>query len=488
MAQRPGLCCWRVRFRPGLSLLLGACGLLMVGRASAGSAQFAGTWTMTTMRLTVTVESWGDYCGPEPKSYATNTPRPVEINDLGSHLVFSSGGGRTDRCWSPNPRIESVSELIAPGRWERVCQTQKGDPKFERGEYSLVAKGQALLEYKAISRFDWTLKESHCVALLDERRTYVREGSEPASAPEKQENTGRAEVKVHQNTQPGCDKPGALAHFNLTPRRVVLGPGQRACFKVTATDAKGCEVPVNVAWSASQDGVAVSGLVAQNGCFSAGETAADAEGTYAVTAKFQGRSDEVEVVVAFPELGELLAARLKPLSEPQAPPKAEQPSPSTAAALPPASTTNPAKEPGPALWIALGIALLMVAGLGVTLLLFLKRRAQSAAQAEEDAVEQPAAARGPTHAPPPAKKACPSCGRTYEAEASFCPHDRSRLIELQAFTDTSTSAPSPASGMICPRCHRGYEAGSRFCPHDAESLVAYGEWKATRRSEVPRTT
>lgn len=441
------------------------------------------------MRLAVTVESWGEHCGPEPKSYASSRARPVEINDLGSHLVFSSGGVRTDRCWSPNPRLVSMSELIAPGRWERVCQTQKGDPKFERGEYSLVAKSASLLEYKALSRFDWTLKESHCAALLEERRTYARQDVQPDNPPHEPEGKVSTESDKGEVAAPGCAKPGPLAHFSIAPRKAVLGAGQRACFKVTATDAKGCKVGGSPVWTAFQGGVEVPGLLSSGGCFSAGDTAADAEGRYTVKAKLAGRGDEVEVLVSFPELGELLAARLKPYSDADSD---SEPTPTVPASkaepLPQPPVLKTSRDKGSLVWIALVAALALAASLGATLLWLLKKRAEVIAQAEEQAENRAAKALDAVNPPLPAKKACPECGRTYETDASFCPHDRSRLIELQAFTDTSTRSPSPASGMVCPRCHRGYEAGARFCPHDAEALIAYSEWKVTRQSKAPRSS
>jgi RNA polymerase subunit RPABC4/transcription elongation factor Spt4 len=145
-------------------------------------------------------------------------------------------------------------------------------------------------------------------------------------------------------------------------------------------------------------------------------------------------------------------------------------------------------DKGSLVWFALVAALVLAAALGATLLLLLKKRSEVIARAEEQAENRAAKALEAVTPPLPAQKACPECGRTYEADASFCPHDRSRLIELKAFTDTSTCSPGPTSGMVCPRCHRGYEADARFCPHDAEALIAYSEWKVTRRSKAPRSS
>jgi len=136
--------------------------------------KYAGLWIMTTMRFNVEIHSWGNNCGPRPKSYSSNKQREVEITEQKGHLVFSRGGIRTDRCGSPNPRINTVSENRTSSKWRRVCNTKKDDPKFEKGEYILEAIEKNKFEYTVNSNFNWTLKGDHCVASLKEKRIYIR--------------------------------------------------------------------------------------------------------------------------------------------------------------------------------------------------------------------------------------------------------------------------------------------------------------------------
>ena len=283
---------------------------MLLGDVQAGD-QYAGNWNMTSMSLSVKIKSWGEHCGPRPGSYSSKKSRPVEIVAKGHHLIFSKGGTRTDRCGSPNPRLYTISQSIRPGWWERVCQTAKNDPKFEKGNYKVVAEGTRKLIYTAVSNFDWTLKGDHCIATSEERRIYVR------ISMEKKEEKTKSKIEEPPVTEPSdeplCKQPGAINHLTVLPRKARIGPGQKTCFKAIGVDENDCRFPVEAKWTASQNKKVVHGLVTQNGCFRAGQTAADAEGLYVVTAKVGSKSDTARIVVVFPDLGELFSARLKPL-------------------------------------------------------------------------------------------------------------------------------------------------------------------------------
>jgi hypothetical protein len=445
--------------------------------------QYAGNWNMTSMSLFVKVRSWGEHCGPRPGSYSSNKIRPVEIVVKGHHLIFSKGGTRTDRCGSPNPRLYTISQDIRPGTWERSCQTAKNDPKFENGTYKFVAEGTKKLIYTAVSNFDWTLKGDHCIATSRERRVYVRApANENEQKPERE--TG-APTEKKPDGEPACDRPGPIKNLIVRPRNTRIGPGQKTCFKAIGTDEKGCQFPVDATWTTSQNKKAVHGLVDHKGCFRAGQTAADAEGVYVVTAKAESNSGSARITVVFPDLGELFAARLNSSDDEE-----EEKPPATVttkvSSTPPVEI-KPAKITesddlfdGPT--IILIAAIIAIIG-GVIALVFILRKqplakTASGLDAWPDAPSPIAGAGDETW------QICPTCGMKLPKDALFCPQDRTRLAaEISGAETESDAQPTSVNiGMVCPACHRGYEPGSKFCPHDSEALIPYPEWRKINRT------
>lgn len=434
-----------------LSSVLFAVSILAVA-ASRADDRWNGVWTMTSMSLDVAVESWGENCGPRPVSYTSKQAREVEITAAGRHLIFSKGGMRTDRCGSPNPRLATVSQMTTSGVWSRTCQTENTDPKYEWGEYSLVAKGSDRLEYTAKSKFDWTLKGDHCVASSTEKRIYVRDldASERARQERlEKENGNEEEEKINlDEVHPECAEPGETKRISVQPKDVRLGPGERVCFKVLAWDGNGCKKEVNASWSATQDFQSADELISKGGCFKAGDTAADSEGLYRVAAKADGKADFAEVTVVFPDLGELLAARLRPLDElPDADggaAAATAPKLTLIPLQPSAGTSQPAAaEMSRSGWLWIAVAgVLAAAAIGAVLAVVLRRSKKTSDR------------HGPVE------------------------RENNRIKE-----ELSTSTPFRTEmGMVCPKCHRGYDSTARFCPHDSEKLLPFTEWRSTTRA------
>ena len=488
---------------------------------SAGASQkFAGRWKRTTFRVKVTVQSWGEDCGPKPKSYGSSKIVDVDVISQGAHLVFSKGGMRTDRCMSPNPRLATVSQKNASGNWSRVCQTPKSDPKFERLESTLKAHGSNKLVYSGKSKFDWSLKGDHCVAFLDEKRIYIREGAEEEEEEEppkeKQPKKEKEKPQPEPVVKPGCEEHGPIKRLALHPKKAQIGPGERVCFRAEGIDADGCRFPVSASWTATQDEQEVGGLLSRGGCFSAGATAAESEGTYEITARVEGKSAEATVTVSFPDLGDLLAARLKPIGQEDdvdAGTAAQATDPAAGAPRAPAQPAPPTAETAGSdntVLLIVVIAAGMVIAVGLLVLaLIMRRRPKRPMDLDEDDdddwLEQRAPAPrakvsspAPQLTPDPTTKPtrdlreglsgkadqvlCPECNRRFPAGARFCPHDGQSLIPPPA---GSGFFPKPGSdaGMVCPKCHRGYDAGARFCPHDSEKLVQYKEWRESRRKK-----
>ncbi|HUT77319.1 MAG TPA: zinc ribbon domain-containing protein [Polyangia bacterium] len=477
---------------------------LLAGGARADE-QYAGRWKRTSLKLTVKVESWGEDCGPEPTSYGSNKEVETDVVSQGKHLVFSTGNLRTDRCMSPNPRLQSVSESSGGGSWKRVCQTPSSDSKAERVDYSLNASGANRLDYKALSRFDWTLKGDHCVAVLEETRAFVRVAEGQGKAQDEPPATGKpAAGKTEKQLAADdegteCAVHGPARRLAVAPREARIGPGERVCFAVHGFDENGCRFPVNATWVVTQDDQEVGGLLSRGGCFSAGATAADSEGVYEVAARFEGKKSSAWVTVAFPDLGDLLAARLHPVDDGEADTDA---APATAApgALPLPAPVPIASAPASGgntllLLVVIG-AIVLAAGALLVFVLVIRGRARRPVDDDDDWNE----AREPNHPRPPRQELpsgslppepaprrqsgaegalqCPKCKSTFPAGAKFCPHDGSTLVAA-ALAPTGPDGDPP--GMICPKCHRPYEPGSRFCPHDKELLVPYPVWRERQR-------
>jgi hypothetical protein len=138
------------------------------------AGKYAGTWTRTEYRAEVTIESWGDRCGPEPKSFQLGKPISVEVTVEGEHLVFSKGGLRTDRCWSPNKRLQLGDTVVDSGAWKWSCATRHDDPKFESVESQLTAVEDDWFEAVNTSHFDWKTDDGPCTAVVRYTHVYQR--------------------------------------------------------------------------------------------------------------------------------------------------------------------------------------------------------------------------------------------------------------------------------------------------------------------------
>ncbi|MCP4677159.1 MAG: zinc ribbon domain-containing protein [Deltaproteobacteria bacterium] len=471
------------------------------------------------MTYNVKIEGWGDHCGPKPVSHSSKKKRSVEIEQHGKHLVFSKGGLRTDQCGSPNPRLSSVSSAAGAGSWKRLCETPKNDPKYERGEYKLVAKGDNKLEYTANSTFNWTLKGDHCVASSVERRAYVRVSKVKKAKSKEKPKVGKNEKKLdppgdifdeddEEDVKPGCEEPGPARRLILQPRKARLGPSERVCFRSIAVDENGCRTTVKANWTVTQGGRAVSGLLTATGCFRAGDTAAESEGDYKVVARAEGRTGSAEVSVLFPDLGELLAARLKPLEDEDNADNAETapvpvpvpvPVPDslpstapTAGSTPTASATATAKDNGWSFWLIVGFLGAALTGFTIVIIMSLRRNASRKKSETEDfdnwldAETDSAKSSEPDSSP--AKKieekvVCPKCGEAFPKGSKFCPHDGATLDNNRTEPDSKPMSSDGNGGMVCPVCHRGYDISARFCPHDSEKLVSYTEWRSRKHPD-----
>jgi len=463
--------------------------------AHGAAEQYAGQWKRVSARTSVNVESWGENCGPEPKSYSNNSVVELEIVAQGNHLVFTKGGLRTDRCSSANPRLITKTEKVTGARWERVCETAPDDSKFERDEYAYTATNFDKIEYRVKSRYDWTLKGDHCVLSLEERRVFERAGAahkeeEPGNAAGAEEPEPIPEEGAEE-AAPACEREGELKRLQIFPKDAEIGPGERICFKASGFDASGCRFDAAAVWVAQQNGIEVGGLMSRGGCFQAGATAAESEGSYEVIALAEGKKASAAVRVAFPDLSDLLHVRLDPSRELGSADAGAASGARVGAEAAPEATPPPLAAPEPSgapllLILAVCLVIAVAAGVVVVVIVVRKRSAESARDDEFSDSMWPAPPRDMGTARPEARREdsskvrCAKCGEQYPAGSRFCPLDGTVLTPAGG-VDRPIDVPANAPGMVCPKCHRGYGADARFCPHDSAKLVPYPEWRASQR-------
>lgn len=480
--------------------IAGCCCVLLFAGPAFGEDGWAGEWMMTSMSMSVTTSNWGENCGPKPESYSSRSQLPVQIRVNSGHLFFSKTDLRTDRCSSPNLKLQKVSASRSNSTWKMVCQTPKDDPKFERGTYTLTAVDENRLEFTNVSRFDWTLKGDRCVAASTERRVYVRKSEESANPPKSEAVSPKKKdesAAILESMRPWCEPKGPVARIVITPPAANIGPGEKICLNATAYDSMDCRKSVNVRWSVTQNEQPVRGRISPNGCFSAGANAADAEGEYVVTARVGAKAARAVVSVVFPDLVDLLAARLRPLETLE---KMEESKPNTnvpkegkpslpRAILPPPPPTSiqgnkgvmPTDSGQTGTWILVTLLLATsIAGIaGFRLLRRSQRKSRNERMELDDwpNQDQPKNQEDLVSDQPKVdanRLCCPSCNRIFDEGALFCPYDKASLVPM------ANAANLPKAGMICPKCHRGYDAGARFCPHDSEKLVPYESWRLER--------
>jgi hypothetical protein len=453
-----------------------AFGIAVAASDARGSAeQLAGTWKRATSNLTVRVTNWGENCGPAPKSYSNNTVLELEIVSQGRHLVFTKGGLRTDRCSSANPKLVTKSENVAEAQWERVCETPADDSKFEHDEYVFTASGRYRIEYHAKSNYDWSLNGDHCVLSIEERRVFVRSPEDMArDAAKGGDEAAPPEEEAAPSSDSACTRQGDVRRIQIVPKEADVGPGERLCFKAFGFDASGCRFDAEAAWTAEQNRVEARGLMGRNGCFQAGATAAESEGTYAIVAQFEGKRAAAAVTVVFPDYGSLARARLDPSREIDGGVGGTRTA-SSIVPLPPApiASAAPASVKAKALVAVISASAVAAAALALALVWFRRR---AAARRSLDFDEDPL----PSRPSDTASIRCAKCGASFPAGARFCPNDGTILSPLPP-QEPPNGAGDDARGMVCPTCNRGYSADARFCPHDSSRLLPYPEWRSLRR-------
>jgi len=428
--------------------------LLLVPPRASAEGPYEGTWTASALRVRHSVASWGDDCGPRPPSSASIPGGSTQIAQSGDHLRFSGAvTGSTRACWSDRPSINRISSrFVDPGTWTIVCRTSESAAEQENGRYTFRANEERTqLSYSERTEWNWQLRSSSCRATRTATRTFTRQGAAPPPTIE--------EPMESEPEQPRCT-PGAPTRVRLRPSEATIEPGAEQCFRATVVDRAGCPVPGERAQLSLQAPTSREGRL-EGRCFVAGETAADAEGTFRLTARWRESRDTASVVVQSEDLSHLIARREHEGSGGDVGRAETGEASGVAARTVGGGSTLP--------WILGGVGLLVIAAIfGIVAA---RRRKSTIPEVVDDPPAAPSAP-PPVVVPEAAETPqqgliCPTCRRGYPSDAKFCPHDQTALIPYAEFLERGSLV---STRMVCPECGETYGPEKTFCPNDGARL------------------
>lgn len=485
----------RKSLRLGGVLWLGLCVSVLPSEAQAQgtsvTAALAGTWRAGTTAMNVSVESWGEDCGPRPQSSRTSGGGTVRISAEGPELLIHGKGHlvRTDECWSRNPAIRRSSSRYLAGKWTTQCQTPADDPREEKGTYSISQVSDTELRYVDVSEYNWKLKTSRCEATITTVQTLLRNGTKGGSKTATQQEESKRPTKppaVPQEPRsrpteraPSADRalsepadasrrractPGVATQVVVDPMEAEVELGQELCVKARALDAAGCPLPAGVVTYRLEHSEALKGEL--NGpCFVPSQNAAEGEGEYKLIVSAGDLSAETRILVTSRDLSSLIAKRLEVgavtgFDEPSA--DAEVPTP------PPPATRVSAQRVAtktssrrPLILALLGLAILVLSAAVILL-----RRRQG------------------TPAPSAAKR---EGGAPQNDEQSPAPSPPSRGEPGKSATLAYGESAPPSETWICPNCRRGFPSIKVHCPKclpEEHRLLPYAEFQAQQLEQT----
>jgi hypothetical protein len=488
--------------------------ILAISSPALAEDTISGTYIEGAQKVSVNIQSWGEDCGPQPKSYSSKGGKTVTVQLKGDNLVFSDGNS-TKNCWSANTRLKRLSATKKGNTWTTVCETPENDSRYEHGEYTVSAAENGL-SFVNKSSYNWQLKASICKAVITIKKNYEPvegkkpPGEEPDAKPPPDESK--------------CKKPGEITRIVISPSSARIGAGEKICFGVHGLDAQGCRIPVSASLSLSGP-AAASDSTLSGGCFSAGKNAALSEGTFRINAQTaEGMSASAKVEVKFGSIEDLIAVNLNPAdlsgqgSENSSVPQAKPPSGFVV-------VPGPGKGTGSGVWVYVIpiVGLVLLAGIAIISLTVARVRSARRKLGESLAVDEareapivdgprrapkdgvpavappaPAAAApgaGPAPEPGPEKEVggevlpgkskwmrCEVCNREFEPGYLRCPFDGSELKPYQELTYQSVKG-----GMICPVCRRGFQKDVTLCPFDKVHLIPYSVFRAMKPQDKAKS-
>ena len=157
--------------------------------APAHAQDLAGKWRQTSQSMTFEVAAWGPACGPKPRDMRRKTSKVFDVTQAGDKVAFKKGRRKlgTHRCLSENPDLEFRS--FDPSSRTTKCSTSPENSRSESGRYVLKIVDLNTLRYTGKTRYDWSLKGTHCKASMKEAYSFTRVDPvapppEPVAAPE----------------------------------------------------------------------------------------------------------------------------------------------------------------------------------------------------------------------------------------------------------------------------------------------------------------
>ncbi len=472
-----------------LAALMGTLLWFPSGTALA-EGEYEGMWETGPTRVSVSVQSWGEDCGVRPRSSIRPAGGKVRVTQSGHRLIIHSRGRalRSDGCWSPNPSLRRASSSFLDGVWNTTCNTPPDDPKSEIGEYSLRLEGKDVLHYKDVSRYNWELKDSTCVATIVTTQKLARVGSPAAAKPEpgpapvvEEEPEPVEEAEEPEKTDEACE-PGPPERLLIRPKRADIEPGRRVCFRASVKDSTGCTVPgQSVQWSL-QHAPGLRGFL-QEGCFRAAASAAEAEGEFRVVATASGLRSQAVISVRPMDLSGLIAKRIEGGAvsgfEQQ---DGTEPEKQTEVEEGATVGVEVGKDSGPKLILAIFAAFTVLGLVAVVVAFKLFRRPRPSILDESDSDEgvgiaasadspvAPGPAAAPASASPGGQWICPKCRRGYPREKGVCPTDGTALVPYEQFANQHRAQQDASKRMRCPQCGEIYPANVTFCGKDGSAL------------------
>ena len=512
--------------------------LALPARAWADTPPLDGSWSMTPVTETFTVQQWSPTCGPAPVSGNAQPAATVKVRMDGTELSIEGGTRtlRTDGCIDPMPTLSRDTHSSDGTSWRTRCATPTNDPRRAviNAAYFVSPAGDTITLGET-GRYEVTVNGSRCIADVKREGTLRKvSAAEPATsgAPVAMPSATATVAPViaapppvvtaapsPQTSPPklDCSTPGNPARLEIRPSRKLLRAGDSFGFRALVLDASGCPTGTAIQWT-------VAALHFRDGQSQAAAPVLDAQGklnvpadfpdaTFDVVATAAGRSARSSVDVTSPANYEALLAQSGLDS------KGERVEPSIAV-LPTGSigASGVQAEDGAHqrrlvfISVVVGVAAVLAIAAVVA-----ARRAQKTALAVERAAEdrhaermdeyerhkrereqkhaaqmkahkesvavaQEAAAAAAARGAAPGPMFCPSCRREFSTGGTYCPFDSNRLVAIAGHQNLMAGP----SGGVCPLCRRGFNPGVKVCPHDGEELVPAGAVAAAPPVAVAR--
>jgi hypothetical protein len=492
--------------------------------AYADTASLAGSWNMSAVNETFTVQQWSSACGPAPVTGTAQPGATVRVRADGPELVIEGGRRtlRTDGCIDGMPTLSSEAHSTDGQSWRTRCATPQSDPRRATINTAYFLTSADTIQIAETGRYELTIKGAYCVADVKRDASLHKVSGAPAVAtgaapppfatsldtPAPVPSARPSEPPAPKPAAPSreakfdCNLPGPAARLEVRPSRKLLHVGDTFAFRAVVVDSAGCVTGTPIQW-------AVGNLAFKDQAAHGNPPTVDAAGklavpsdcpdaTFDVVATAAGHSARASVEVASPATYEALLAQsgLGPSGEQDEPAVAIMATSSIGASDVQAEDTARQRRTLFAIVVGALVVLLGIVGVVAASRARKARAVEQAAesrhaermrdyqrqkQAREEAhtaqmnahlesvaqaqqAAEAAAARGVDAGP----MFCPSCRREFAGGGgAYCPYDSNRLVPIAGHQDIIAGP----SGGICPTCRRGFNPGVKVCPHDGEELV-----------------